>query len=264
MSVGRNLALAFMALLIAFIALGTISGFQPHDHFLWGAGNVKSPDRLPWAGRVEPENALSIPTWVIHLMSVVEYVVAMKLVWKFAAVTGNSSWKGLTWGMLPMHASSICAVTHHFFYNNPDLLFLVTTQSFLTLLGNTTTMIAAFRIAKSNGWTIRNPFSQTPGDEGASQRPLQLTTGETESNMILLAKLLGLTIALSYVIKYGELSLEFPATSNAAIALTMIIGIPAITASYYVFLSIPERRQQPSEHFVDEESPLLKSLRTDK
>lgn len=261
---GVIVALVFTAFLIAFMILGTTNGFQEHDHFLWGAGNLNSS--VPWARREEPDNALSIPTWTIHLMSVIEYVVAMKLVWNFSEATNNSKWKGLTWGMLPMHASSICAVTHHFFYNNPDLLFLVTTQAFLTLLGNTTTMIAVFRIARSNGWTLlqRAP----PSNEEA---PLRLTNTDasTEGNTILLAKLTAFTIALSYAIKYGELSLVFPATPNAAIALSMIIGIPAITASYYIFLSIRSRHDQDDESHgdsddsvyhdaVDEESPLLK------
>ena len=56
--------------------------------------------------------------------------------------------------MLPLHASGVAACTYHFFYNNPDLAFLVTLQAGLTALGNTTVAIAAFRLALSNGWTI--------------------------------------------------------------------------------------------------------------
>ena len=32
-------------------------------------------------------------------------------------VTGNEKWKGLTWGMLPLHASGLAACTYHFFFN---------------------------------------------------------------------------------------------------------------------------------------------------
>ena len=71
--------------------------------------------------------------------------------------------------MLPLHASGVAACTYHFFYNNPDLAFLVTLQAGLTALGNTTVAIAAFRLALSNGWTIgeldpRKLFSK--GDDG--------------------------------------------------------------------------------------------------
>ena len=36
----------------------------------------------------EPDNALSFPTWVIHISSVLEWGIAMALVWKYAEVTG--------------------------------------------------------------------------------------------------------------------------------------------------------------------------------
>lgn len=262
MTRGCIVALVIATLLFAFMAVGVFLSFQEHDHFLWGIGNLCS--HPPWARRMEPENALSIPTWTIHIMSVTEYIVAMKLVWDFSTVTNNSRWKGLTWGMLPMHASSICAVTHHFFYNNPDLLFLVTTQGFLTLLGNTTTMIAAWRIAKRNGWML---LGRSASDtEETSPLELTPTAESTDSNTMLLAKLVAFTVVLSYFIKYGELSLMFPATPNANIALSMIIGIPAITASYFLLQSIRSRRlfgeaDESLAHQdggLDEESPLLK------
>ena len=281
---GAGIALAITALLIAFIVAGCILDFEEHDQFLFGIGNIRNAN-LPWSTHAEPIQALSIPTWTIHLMSVFEYIVAMNLVWKFAKVVENTYWKGLTWAMLPMHASSICAVTHHFFYNQEGLQFLVTTQAGLTCLGNTTTMIAAFQIAKSNGWTVRRACARAASniDGGTTvlqryQRPLQSTTSSMDSNAILIAKLIGVTIVASYVIKYGEIGIQFPTTPDAAVALAMIIGIPAITASYFAFLSICERRQPMTFSLdvtgsekeasgkldvVDEESPLLLSRQTD-
>ena len=50
----------------------------------------------------------------------------MGMMWQFATLTGNEKFKGMTWGMLPLHASGVAACTYHFFYNNPDLAFLVT------------------------------------------------------------------------------------------------------------------------------------------
>ncbi|GAX76244.1 hypothetical protein CEUSTIGMA_g3688.t1 [Chlamydomonas eustigma] len=94
----------------------------------------------------EPSNALSLPTWAIHVSSVVEWVTAMGLVWQYAEATGNERWKGLTWGMLPSLGSAMCACTWHFFYNAPSLEFLVTLQAFLTIVGNATCWIAAYRI----------------------------------------------------------------------------------------------------------------------
>jgi hypothetical protein len=69
--------------------------------------------------------ALSLPTWAIHVSSVVEWVTAMGLMWRYAEVSGNPRWKGMTWGMMPALGSAMCACTWHFFYNSPDLDFMV-------------------------------------------------------------------------------------------------------------------------------------------
>jgi hypothetical protein len=149
----RKLAIGTFGTFIAAMALGPSLGFGAHSAFLFGAGDLPTEfvQSLAWVSHSEPINALSIPTWMIHFSSVIEYLVAMSLVWKFSEVTNNEKWKGLTWGMLPLHASGICACTYHFFYNPSSLQFLVSTQAGLTLLGNITCMIAAYRIAASNG-----------------------------------------------------------------------------------------------------------------
>ncbi|XP_039051967.1 uncharacterized protein LOC120193551 isoform X1 [Hibiscus syriacus] len=48
----------------------------------------------------EPANALSLPTWAIHVSSVVEWITAMALVWEYGDKSGFESWKGLSWGMV--------------------------------------------------------------------------------------------------------------------------------------------------------------------
>lgn len=74
----------------------------------------------------EPPNALSLPTWAVHVSSVVEWVTAMALAWQYGEKSGNETWKGLSWGMV-----------------------LVALQAALTVFGNATMCIAAFRIYKS-------------------------------------------------------------------------------------------------------------------
>lgn len=98
----------------------------------------------------EPANALSIPTWMIHISSVIEWTAAMILMWQYAEVTGNQKWKGMTWGMMPLFAGALSACTYHFFYNSPDLDFLVAIQAGLTWIGNATLWIAAYRIYKDS------------------------------------------------------------------------------------------------------------------
>ncbi|GLC46704.1 hypothetical protein PLESTB_001354400 [Pleodorina starrii] len=94
----------------------------------------------------EPGNALSLPTWAIHVSSVLEWVTAMGLMWRYAEASGNPRWKGMAWGMLPSLGSAMAACTWHFFYNSPDLEFLVVVQSALTVIGNCTCWWAAYRI----------------------------------------------------------------------------------------------------------------------
>jgi len=110
--------------------------------------NYASSHFLASAAHVEPSNALSFPTWIIHTSSVLEWLVAMALVWQYAEYSGKSKWKGLTWGMLPLQASGFCACTFHFFFNQPAYYSLVALQAFLTCVGNTTMGIAAWRLFK--------------------------------------------------------------------------------------------------------------------
>ncbi len=140
------------------------------------AGSVVAPRRASWqpaprpesrCGRVararhadvttcaffihpEPANALSLPTWAVHTSSVFEWGLAMRLIWEYAGVSGNERWKGLAWGMLPCLGSAMCACTWHFFYNATELEFLVALQAFLTVVGNFTCWVAAYRLCEDD------------------------------------------------------------------------------------------------------------------
>lgn len=240
--IGCLAAIGYAAICFVFVALGISTfSFEKHSQLLGGFGNLSSSwtSRLPWAIHAEPKNALSIPTWIVHFSSVYEYLFAMNLIWKFASCTGNTSWKGLTWAMVPLHASSICAVTHHFFYNAPELLFLVSTQGFLTLAGNTTCMIAAYRIARSNGWSLHHMFDPfgCQRQYDVPSEPLALQENGSTSNR-LATKLLLLVVASAYLTKYAELGLDLPFSPNAPAALAFIICIPSMTIIQYGILSI--------------------------
>ncbi|XP_066390574.1 uncharacterized protein [Miscanthus floridulus] len=107
-----------------------------------------SPPAL--AALSEPANALSLPTWAVHVSSVAEWVTAMWLVWDYGERTGLKGWKGLSWGMIPLLGGAMCACTWHFFYNSESLEVLVALQGALTVIGNITMCIAAYRIFKAS------------------------------------------------------------------------------------------------------------------
>jgi hypothetical protein len=97
-------------------------------------------------------HALSIPTWLIHVSSVLEWVIAIWLVWTYGEATNKLYWRWLSWGMLPALISAMCACTWHFFDNPPALSWLVTMQALTTVIGNSTLCAAAWWIWRSSGY----------------------------------------------------------------------------------------------------------------
>ncbi|MCS7030214.1 MAG: DUF2499 domain-containing protein [Gloeomargarita sp. SKYG116] len=87
-------------------------------------------------------HALSLPTWVIHIASVLEWGTAMALFWQYG-------WRTFTWAMIPALGGAMCAITWHFFDNDPALRWLVTGQAGLTLLGNCALWWAAWNLMRT-------------------------------------------------------------------------------------------------------------------
>jgi hypothetical protein len=99
-------------------------------------------------------NALSVPTWMIHISTVIEWVLAIGLIWRYGDHSGNRAWRWLSWGMLPALVSAMCACTWHYFDNSTSLDWLVTLQAATTLIGNGTMMLGAWRV-----WSTRVPVA---------------------------------------------------------------------------------------------------------
>lgn len=176
----------------------------------------------------EPANALSFPTWIIHLSSLVEWLVAMGLVWKYAEVTGNQKWKGLTWGMLPLHTSGICACTYHFFYNAPQLNILVALQAALTCFGNATMAAAAFRISRN---PIITPFEDDKLEASTGSNLVgfedMASQFESDTNFNFFWKVFIISCGGSALVKWGSLLFDAPFNHSVLLALA-IIGVPTL------------------------------------
>ncbi len=106
----------------------------------------------------------------------------MGFAWRWADIVQNPKWKGLTWGLIPLHSSGITACTYHLFYN--QIPILVPLQAFLTCVGNTTAAYAAYRIAISNGWDLEKniPFLYQFLDENFSNVATQISTSPSSIN----------------------------------------------------------------------------------
>ena len=102
-------------------------------------------------------NALSFPTWIVHISSVLEWILAIWLIQTYGNLTQDKSWSALAWGMLPSLVSAMCACTWHFFDNPPSLEWLVTVQAALTLVGNCTLCLGAW-------WIWRSPAPDQSAD----------------------------------------------------------------------------------------------------
>ncbi|PIG93696.1 DUF2499 domain-containing protein [Gloeocapsopsis sp. IPPAS B-1203] len=123
-------------------------------------------------------HALSIPTWIIHVSSVIEWIAAIWLIWIYGEVTRNRSWWALSLAMLPALVSAMCACTWHFFDNAKSLEWLVTLQATMTVVGNFTLLIAAWIIWRSTTEEeVRNQGS------GVRDRKNELKLRETREKL---------------------------------------------------------------------------------
>jgi hypothetical protein len=108
-------------------------------------------------------HALSIPTWIIHISSVIEWINAIWLIWLYAEVSQNLSWRVLSLAMLPALVSAFCACTWHFFDNAPSLAWLVTLQAATTAIGNLALCTAAWWIWRAEKQTQKTTETQQEG-----------------------------------------------------------------------------------------------------
>ncbi|MCP9880927.1 DUF2499 domain-containing protein [Cyanobium sp. Alchichica 3B3-8F6] len=93
-------------------------------------------------------HALSLPTWWIHVTSVLEWVVAMVAIQRLGVARREEGWRWLSLGMLPALVSAMAACTWHLFDNSPELQGLVVLQAGLTTLGNGTLALAAWNLLR--------------------------------------------------------------------------------------------------------------------
>mmetsp|Transcript_8806 Transcript_8806/g.16626 ORF Transcript_8806/g.16626 Transcript_8806/m.16626 type:complete len:524 (-) Transcript_8806:2465-4036(-) len=262
-----------LTLLAGLTALIPAAIWSPEVHTPYLGGFMDVSRDWVTFGHPEPPNALSIACWIIHISSLVEFLVAMGFAWRWADVVGNPKWKGLTWGLLPLHSSGITACTYHLFYNHIPIL--VALQAVLTCFGNTTAAYAAWRIAVSNGWRVPsdsplsflnykdNDFTTTSTTSSSSLVEVDNEEMNKENEGVSVSFLVGFedigdalandndyTFLLklfvgcgiaAYVIKYGELLVDFPFVANPYMGLAFVFVPSALNAFKWY-----KRSQDPS------------------
>jgi len=110
-------------------------------------------------------HALSLPTWWIHVASVLEWGLAMLAIQRWGLERRERAWHWLALAMLPALVSAMAACTWHLFDNSPALQGLVVLQAGLTALGNGALALAAWNLLRlqRNGQLGRwNPVAAPP------------------------------------------------------------------------------------------------------
>ena len=91
-------------------------------------------------------HALSLPTWWIHVASVLEWGLAMGAIQHWGKRREEPEWSWLALAMTPALVSAMAACTWHLFDNAAALDGLVVLQAGCTLLGNATMALAAWNL----------------------------------------------------------------------------------------------------------------------
>jgi len=93
-------------------------------------------------------HALSLPTWWIHISSVVEWLVAIAAVVTLGRARSETGWRWLALAMVPALVSAMAACTWHLFDNASALNGLVVLQAGTTCLGNAAMAAAAWNLMR--------------------------------------------------------------------------------------------------------------------
>ncbi len=96
-------------------------------------------------------HALSLPTWWIHVASVLEWGLAMLAIQRWGQQRGEPEWTWLALAMAPALVSAMAACTWHLFDNAEALNGLVVLQAGCTLMGNATLALAAWNLNRRAG-----------------------------------------------------------------------------------------------------------------
>ena len=93
-------------------------------------------------------HALSLPTWWIHVASVLEWGLAMLAIQRWGQRRGEPEWNWLALAMVPALISAMAACTWHLFDNAQELYVLVVLQAGCTVLGNAAMALAAWNLQR--------------------------------------------------------------------------------------------------------------------
>ena len=91
---------------------------------------------------------LSFGTWLIHILSVIEWIYTILVINKISTYKENNLFFWLSLAMVPNLIGAMCAITWHIYDNQENLYGLVSLQGIFTFIGNSTLALASIIIFK--------------------------------------------------------------------------------------------------------------------
>jgi len=80
--------------------------------------------------------SLSLSTWQIHELCVLDWIFAIEYIWEFGIYKKNKIFLLLANILILFLISGICILNWHYYNNNYQLRWLINFQAFFTLLAN--------------------------------------------------------------------------------------------------------------------------------
>lgn len=161
-------------------------------------------------------------------------MVAMGMVWRLSEAEGKPRWKNLTWAMLFLHCSSLCACVYHVFYNAKEVEPLVLLQAALTFFGNCALAWAAYRIWRGEVERVdeqgREPIEEEDAPPLRGFEDLaEAAAGQGELEVV--AEVVVLSFAGAFLVKYGCLLVDFPFQPSLPLALALVLVPTGLNAA---------------------------------
>lgn len=80
--------------------------------------------------------SLSLSTWQIHELCILDWIFAIECIWQFGIYKKNKIFLLISNTLILFLISGICILNWHYYNNNYQLRWLIDFQAFFTLLAN--------------------------------------------------------------------------------------------------------------------------------
>lgn len=193
---------------------------------------------LPWSferlgATKEPEGALSVLTWMLHMLPIFEYVAAIDFCWQYADAVGNQAWKGFSWALLIMYCNVVCNAGVHLFYTTIPELDVV--LAIFGLVGYSAEAYAALKMSRASARDSSLRRTSKTSNVASKLKPNMATRTSFHGDVLVVQfKIFAVSTLVAYLLKYGMPFFRFPHEQNLVLGLLFILVPSALmTLKHY-------------------------------